>query len=332
MRSRNCPPGISPCRVRRGGLPGARRKIRRPCARAAPPPTYADLAGLADSAPLVLRAQLRKLAPVEPERAPGVRPGHGRFYVEARVKALLAGNSALAEAQRYLVDMPLDARGRPPMAKKQEVLLFARAVSGRPGELQLVAPGSQLAWDAASEAKLRGILAELHAPGAPGRISGVREAIHVPGNLAGEGETQIFLATPDGAAASVSVRRSPGAAPVWGASFSEVADVGAPPLRETLAWYRLACFLPPALPAGTNLSETAEDRAQAELDYRLVIAGLGACPRTRRLRVRFRRSGASTLWRFARCSPRRGPWPMLRRTACASPSPASARSAPGSSA
>ena len=32
-----------------------------------------------------------------------------------------------------------------------------------------------------------GILAELRAPGAPGRISGVREAIHVPGTLAGEG-------------------------------------------------------------------------------------------------------------------------------------------------
>ena len=249
---------------------------------APPSPRYADLADLADSAQLILRAEPRKLVRIEPERAPGVRPGWGRFYVEARVKALLAGNSVLGEAQRYLVDMPLDARGKPPLAKKQLVLLFARAVPGRAGELQLAMRDSQLPWDAASEARLRGVLAELRAPGAPGRVSGVREAIHVPGTLAGEGETQIFLATPDGAAASVSVRRSPGAPPVWGASFSEVADFGTPPVRELLAWYRLACFLPPALPAGANLSESPEDRAQAELDYRLVIASLGACPRARR--------------------------------------------------
>lgn len=253
-----------------------------PALPASPSASYADLADLADSAQLILRAEPRKLVRVEPVRAPGVRPGWGRFYVEARVKALLSGDSVLGEAQRYLVDMPLDARGKPPLAKKQPVLLFARAVPGRPGELQLAMRDSQLPWDAASEARLRGIIAELRTPGAPGRVSGVREAIHVPGTLAGEGETQIFLATPDGAAASVSVRRSPGAPPVWGASFSEVADFGTPPVRESLAWYRLACFLPPALPPGTNLSESPEDRAQAELDYRLVIAGLGACPRTRR--------------------------------------------------
>ncbi len=249
---------------------------------AEPLPTYADLAGLADSAPLAVRVELRKLVRVEPARTQGVRPGWGRFYVEAKVKALIAGNETIGEAQRYLVDLPLDAKGNPPPLKKKQVLVFARTVPGRPGELQLAARDSQVPWDAPSEAMLRGILAELKAPGAPGRVSGVREAINVPGTLAGEGETQIFLATPDGAAASISVRRVPGSPPVWGATFSEVADGGAPPARDTLAWYRLACFLPPALPQGTNLSDSPENRAQAELDYRLVIASLGACPRTRR--------------------------------------------------
>lgn len=248
----------------------------------APLPAYADLADLADSAQLVLRAEPRKLVRVEPERAPGVRPGWARYYVEAKVRALLSGNAVLGEAQRYLVDLPLDAKGKPPAIKKKPVLLFARAVPGRPGELQLATRDSQLLWDAASETRLRGILAELNTPGAPGRISGVREAIHVPGTLAGEGETQIFLSTPDGSAAAITVRRSPGAPPSWGASFSEVTDSGVPPPRETLAWYRLACFLPPALPRGVNLSDSAEDRAQAELDYRLVMAGLGPCPRIRR--------------------------------------------------
>jgi hypothetical protein len=68
----------------------------------------------------------------------------------------------------------------------------------------------------------------------------------------------------------------------WGASFSElVADVGRPPARETLEWYRLACFLPNRLPAGANLSETASARAQAQSDFRTVLGELGACQRNR---------------------------------------------------
>ncbi len=246
-----------------------------------PRPSYALLADLADSAPLVLRVELRKLARVEPEHARGVQPGTGRFYAEARVKALIAGNTVLGEAQRYLIDLPIDARGKPPPLAKKQVLLFARPVAGQPGVLQPVARDAQLLWNAETEADLRSVLGELLAPGAPGRISGVREAIHVPGTLAGEGETQIFLATPNGSAASITVRRKPGESPSWGASFSELTDNGVPPARDTLAWYRLACFLPQALPPGTNLSDTPQDRAQAELDYRFVIATMGACPRTK---------------------------------------------------
>ena len=248
-----------------------------------PAASYADLADLADSAPLVMRAQVRKLVRVEPARANGLRPGWGRFYVEAKPMALLAGEGIVAESLRYLADLPLDARGKPPALSKKLVLVFASAVPGRPGELRLVAPDAQVLWDAASEAKLRRILAELLSPAAPARISGVREVIHVAGNLAGEGETQMFLATRDGTAAAISVVRRPGAAPVWGVSFSEVAEAGAAPLHETLRWYRLACFLPGALPPGVNLSDGAQERAIADADYRLVMAGLGACPRLRRL-------------------------------------------------
>jgi len=244
-------------------------------------PSYAVLADLADSAPLVLRLEVRKLVRVEPERAPGVQPGMGRFYAEARVKALITGNAALGEAQRYLIDLPIDAKGKPPPLSKKQVLLFARQVPDQPGVLQPVTRDAQLLWDPDTETTLRVILTELLAPGAPGRISGVREAIFVPGALAGEGETQIFLATQDGSAASISVRRKPGEAPKWGVSFSELTDNGVPPMRDTLAWYRLACFLPQALPPATNLSETPEDRAQAQIDYRFVMASLGACSRTR---------------------------------------------------
>jgi hypothetical protein len=248
----------------------------------APVATYADLADLADSAPLVLRAELRKLIRIEPAQARGVRPGWGRFYAEARTGALLAGDAVVAEKLRYLVDLPLDPRGKPPPLTKRQVLLFASAVANRPDELRLIAPDAQLLWDAASEARLRAILAELLSPGAPVRITGLREAIHVPGNLAGEGETQIFLATADQSAAAITVQHRTGLPATWGVSFSEVVEGGTPPARETLRWYRLACFLPPALPPGTNLSEGEPARQRAAADYRLVLEGLGPCQRLRR--------------------------------------------------
>lgn len=250
---------------------------------AAPVATYADVADLADSARLVARVAVRGLARVPDARAAGLLPGTGRFLVRARTVALLSGDAELGESLRYLVDLPLDARGRPPALKKREVFVFARLVPGRPDELQLVARDAQLPWDAVTETRLRAILSELAAPGAPGGVSGVREIIHVPGTLAGEGETQIFFTTWDNSAASATVRHVPGQPPAWGVSFSELlADVGNPPRAETLAWYRLACFLPNAVPRGANHSEDPAARQQAENDYRMLLGELGACPRSRR--------------------------------------------------
>lgn len=249
----------------------------------APPPSYADLADLADGAPLVVRAQPRKVIPVEPARAQGVRAGWGRFYVEARTEAVIFGATGLGQQLRYLVDLPLDAKGKPPTLKKKSVVLFARAVPGRPGELQLVARDAQLLWDPALDLRLRGVLGELNAPDAPRRVTGVREAIFVPGNLAGEGETQLFLATGDGEPAAITVNRRPGQPPRWSVSFSEVVgDAATAPARDTLAWYRLACFLPPVLPGHANTSGSHADREAAGIDYRFVLDRLGPCPRTRR--------------------------------------------------
>ena len=248
-----------------------------------PPPTFADLADLADGAPLVIKAQVRKLAAVNPLLARGVRAGWARFYVEAKTEALIAGSVPIGEALRYLVDLPLDAKGKPPKLKKQSVVLFARTVPARPGELQLVATDAQLVWTPALDTQLRGLLAELLAPAAPPRITGVREAIHVTGNLAGEGETQLFLLAANGEPAAITVQRRPNQPTRWSVSFSEVVgDMATTPRRDTLAWYRLACFLPPLLPTGANISADQADRAAAGSDYRYVLAELGACPRTRR--------------------------------------------------
>lgn len=253
-----------------------------------PPPassllTYADLADLADQAPMVIRAQPRKVVPVEPERARGLRPGWGRFYVEAKTEGVIAGTQPLGPLLRYLVDSPLDAKGKPAPFKKKSVVLFARTVPSRPGELQLVTPDAQLLWDAALDQRLRAVLKELYDPAAPHKVTGVREAMHVGGELAGEGETQLFLSTANGEPAAVTVTRKPGFAPRWSVSFSEVvSSEAAPPARESLGWYRLACFLPGQLPASANIGTVAADRAAAVRDYRFVIEQLGACPRSRK--------------------------------------------------
>lgn len=246
------------------------------------PVTYADLADLADATPLVIRAQPRKIIQVEPERARGLRTGWGRFYIEAKTEALIAGTVPLGDALTYLVDLPLDPKGKPPAIKKKSVVLFARPVPGRPGELQLVAPDAQLLWDPALELRIKGLLGELNTPGAPHRITGVREAIHVGGELAGEGETQIFLTAANGEPAAIAVSRKPGQVPRWGVSFSELLASDAAPRRDSLGWYRLACFLPRELPGTANVSERSADRAAAAADYAYVMGQLGPCPRTRK--------------------------------------------------
>ncbi len=248
----------------------------------APSLTYADMVDLADGAPLVLRAQIRKQATVEKERSPGLAPGFVRLYIEARTTALIAGNAPVGEALHYLVDVPVDAKGKPPKLKKQDVILFARPVAGHPGQLQLVDPQAQLPYSEAVEQRLRPILTELLSPEAPPRVTGIRDALAVEGTLVGESETQLFLDTQNDGPVSVTVVRRPGQAPRWGVSWTEIVDQAArPPRRETLEWYRLACSLPETLPASANLSRDPQARALASRDYALVRSELGACTRTR---------------------------------------------------
>src|SRR3546814_7628869 len=71
----------------------------------------------------------------------------------------------------------------------------------------------------------------------------------VPGTIPGESETQIFLRTSDQRPVSLSVLRRPGEAPKWSVSLDEMVDESSAPAgRDTLLWYRLACFLPGQLP------------------------------------------------------------------------------------
>lgn len=251
-----------------------------PAAIVASGPTYSDLATLSDAAPLVIRAQIRRQTTLKPDRAPGLAPGFARLYIEAQTVALIAGRSAVPATFAYLLDVPLDAKGKVPALKKREFLLFARGVPGRPAEVQLVSPAAQLAYTPELEARLRPILTELYGNDVPPRITGVGEALAVPGTLTGESETQIFLTTENRAPVSISVLRRPGQRPQWGVSWGEIIDSAAmPPARETLRWYRLACALPAQLPSNANLSRDAAERRLAATDYAFVREALGPCER-----------------------------------------------------
>lgn len=256
-------------------------QVATPVPAAAPDgPTYADLATLSDASDLVIRAQIRRQTTLKPDRAPGLAAGFARLYIEAQTMAVIAGRSGVGGTIAYLVDVPLDARGKVPKLKNREFALFADMVPGRAGEVRLVAPGAQLPWTPDLEARLRPILTELYAADVPPRITGISDALAVPGTLAGESETQIFLATENRAPVSITILRRPGQRVQWGVSWGEIIDSSArPPAPETLRWYRLACSLPPQLPSSANLARDPAERRLAAGDYAFVREALGPCTR-----------------------------------------------------
>lgn len=243
---------------------------------------YADLADLTLAAPLVITADIKKATRIKPERTGPIREGWARLYVEAETKSLLAGTSPVGAKLKYLADVKLDDRGRVPKLKRKSVVLFARPVPGSSSEIQLVAPDAQRLAETIDMVSLRALLTDSLAADAPPVITGVRDALHTPGNLAGEGETQIFLNTKDGSPASIAVVRMPGRQPVWGLSTGELVQIDAqPPRPGTLEWYRLACALPAKLPPSAQLANDPGLQQQAATDYAVVLQQLGACTRNR---------------------------------------------------
>ncbi len=245
--------------------------------------TYVDLVTLATRSDLVVRARIRRQTALKPERAPGLEPGFARLYIEADTLALIAGTARVGESLVYLVDVPLDAQGKVPKLKKREMLLFANASGAGPkGEtqLQLTSPRAQLAFTPPLEGRVRSVLNSLVAADQPPVITGVSDALAVPGTLVGESETQIFLETRDGSPVSISVLRRPSKPPAWGVSWGEIIDSSArAPQKGTLRWYRMACALPDALPSSANLARDPEARRLATRDYAHVIEALGPCMR-----------------------------------------------------
>jgi hypothetical protein len=241
---------------------------------------YADVADLFAGAPLVLRA---KIVSATALKGPPNATGAVRFYVEGDVTALIRGNQAIPPHLIWLVDMLPDSRGKIPKLKKADVLIAALPVAGRPGEIRLAARDAQVFWSPAIESRVRALITSVAAPDAPPAITGIASAFHTAGTVTGEGETQIFLSTVTKAPISLSILARPGQPKRWAFALGEIVDeAAAPPAPDTLAWYRLACFLPRALPDAATSELTAGDADAARGDYAYVIQALGACPRARR--------------------------------------------------
>ena len=246
--------------------------------------SYADLADLADAAPLVAVARIRSIIALPEEAVQNVPTGQKRVFVEAEVTSLIRGEAGISPRVRYLYDAPLNARGKLPKLKKTQVILFARP-GGRPGEIQLVAGDAQVPATTAAIEQVRAILSELVGSSAPPRIIGPGDAFHVAGTVAGEGETQIFLRTATGDPVSLSILRRPGQQPKWAVALGEIVDEAArPPAPGSLLWYRLACSLPPTLPGSSVRALAPVDAEAARIDYAFVIQSLGNCGRTRSAR------------------------------------------------
>lgn len=240
--------------------------------------SFADVADLFLDAPLVMTARIARATPL-----PAVSATRTRMYVEGDVVRLIRGPGAVPTRVAWLVDVPLDARGRPAKLKNNIVMLAALPVPARPGEVRLAAPDAMLPWSAPFEARVRQVVAAGLAPDSPPRVTGIASAFHVAGTLTGEGETQIFLTTARAQPVSLTVLSRPGQPRRWAVALGEIVDeAAAPPPADTLGWYRLACSLPPALPAAATGDLAASDADAARRDYTFVIASLGACTRTRR--------------------------------------------------
>jgi hypothetical protein len=244
---------------------------------------YADLADLALAAPIAAHVRVARATALRERDAAGVPPGHRRFYVEAEMVSLIRGPGGFPAQVSYLVDLPNDSLGRPArIERRSEHLLFAAGVPGRPGELRLITRDAKLAYDPAAAEQVRSLLREAARPDAPPRITGIGRAFHVPGSLPGESETQIFLQTADNRPVSLTILRRPGERPRWAVALSEIVDDAAePPRPESLLWYRLACTLPPSLPAQSLRDSSRNEAAAIQADYRLVMERLGPCRRSR---------------------------------------------------
>src|SRR3546814_14986214 len=86
----------------------------------------------------------------------------------------------------------------------------------------------------------------------------------------------MFRATAPCQPVSLSVLRRPVQQPLWAVALGEIVDESAAtPQRDSLLWYRLACFLPDQMPEKATMALDPEDARVAREDYQFVLNEIG---------------------------------------------------------
>ncbi len=241
------------------------------------PAGWTDLADLALAADVVLIGTIRSVDRLGRRDAPGVPEGQLRALVEVDLSAVLKAPGLLPARAAWLWQ-GLAPRKRLPFAKSEPVIVFAHILEGGGNPevqaLSLVSPHGQQPWSAAAEAEVRAILEQALAPGNAARmVTAVSDAAHNEGAIAGESESQFFLATDTGRPITLVVRRSSGQPPQILAATGDLVDRAAPIEQHTLIWRALACGMPAALPP-----QLAATDGLAR-DYATARTAIGRCGR-----------------------------------------------------
>ena len=243
------------------------------------PLSWTDWADLALLSPVVIRATVNRVDRLSKKEAPDVPPGDVRALVRADLAAALKSPGVLPAEAAWRWQGPADAKGRVPFGKKADVLLFAAPLSGGADPsvqpLALSGVSGQQPWSAEGEAVVRDVLRQALKPGAAGlMVTGLRDAFHAEGEIAGTSESQFFLRTEGGAPLTLVVTRAPGVPAQVRVATGDLVDGAQSVQPRTLLWRGLACGMPARLPAAFSGS------AALAADWALAQRAIGACGRT----------------------------------------------------
>jgi len=241
------------------------------------PLSYADIADLVTGSPIIISGRITSVIKVKTGAGESGENPKEHIFVTAKVESLIRGQNGVPPLVSFLIN-PANMNNR--LKKRERVLLFALPAQ-RADYIRLASRNAAQPWSAELDTAVRSVTAEVLKSDSPPTITGIGDAFHIAGTIAGEGETQIFLKTATDAPISLSILRRPGQPPRWGVSLGEIVDESAvPPEHDSLLWYRLACGLPPRLPYESVRTLSLADAEAAQRDYAIVMESLGRCGRT----------------------------------------------------
>jgi len=138
----------------------------------------------------------------------------------------------------------------------------------------IIGAEAQLPWNENLEARVRAIATEARSNTVP-IVTGIANGFRVAGTLPGESESQFFLSTKAGKPLTLVVLERPGMARSVAVASGDIIDESATSVKpDTLLWYRLACTLPPKLPAEAGGNDPALANA-----WTSAMTSLGNCER-----------------------------------------------------